>query len=102
MEVNWGREKWQCHGGEGTLSMETKGRERDSGTEKTHHRVCIRGKSLWIMDWRARNTERHRVFSANSIWSSNSEVLEVHDFLWSRAVVHTPGEGAGLEVHSVV
>ena len=36
-------------------------------------------------------------FFANSFWSSNSEVLKVPDFLWSRAMMQTPGEeGAGL------
>lgn len=38
------------------------------------------------------------------VCSSNSEVLELRDFLLSKVVVHTPGEkeGAGPRVHSMV
>lgn len=49
------------------------------------------------MDWEARDTECHRLL-ANSVWSSNSKILEVQDFRWSGAVACTPGdkEAVGL------
>lgn len=48
----------------------------------------------WTMG--VRGTECHR-FCVNSMWSSNSEVLEVHNFQRSRVVACTPRkkEGAG-------
>ena len=45
------------------------------------------------MDWGAKSTECPSSFFCKRLWRSNSEVLVVHEFLWSRAVVCTPGKG---------
>ena len=61
MEVNWGREKQWCHGGEGTLSMERPKGEKEREIEKVWHQFLTKGKPLWTTDWGAKSAEFHRV-----------------------------------------
>ena len=80
--------------------------ERQKGEKRVESVRCqihTRQKPLRTTDWGARGTEHHGFF-ANSVWSSNSEVLEVRDFLWSGAVAGAPRkkEEGGPGVHSVV
>ena len=37
VDVNWGREKWQSHGGEETPSVERQKGEKERGVEKVQH-----------------------------------------------------------------
>ena len=88
-----GEKKRQWHGGEGTLSVERQTKERGERGWESQHWVHTGGKKT-SLDHRL-GSEKY-FFLSNSIWSSNSEVLEVHSFLLSRAVVSTPGvEEAG-------
>ena len=101
-EVNWRRKKSQCHGGKGTLSMERQKGDKEREVERVWFWVHTRGTPLGTTDWGVRGTQCPRFF-ANSLWSSNSEVLGVYDFLQSGAVVFAPGEeGAGPGVDRIV
>ena len=93
MEVNWGRENQQCCGGEGTLSRRDKRERRGDGLKE-----CSIGFAQ-VKNLSGSWTGEQGVLSvagvfATTIWSSNSEVLEVcdFDFLWSGAVACAPGE----------
>ena len=71
-EANWGREKQECRGGEGTLSKERqKRREKEKGVERMWHPVHTR------INLFGPQTAQQQVlsvadFSANSMWRSNS------------------------------
>lgn len=92
-EVNWGREQWWCLGGEVAFPQgERKRRKRVRGGESAC-RVHTKRKPLWTMDCGSEG-DCHR-FWVNSVWSSNYEVLEVHNFQRSRVVACTPGEKEG-------
>ena len=62
MEVNWEGEKWQYLGGEGTLSLGRQKGEKERGLPRVQHRVCIKGKFIWTMDWKARSTDCRSTF----------------------------------------
>lgn len=73
MEVNWGREKLPCCGGEGTLSK----MERAFG--RVRHWVYRRSKLLGAQTevlGKLNGTD----FFANNEWGSSLEILEVQDF----------------------
>ena len=57
MDVNWGREKQLCHGGEGTLSMARQKGEKETRVEIVQHQVSTKGKPLWTTDQGARSNE---------------------------------------------
>jgi len=63
IDVNWGREKLQCHGGKGALSAEREKGEKKRGAEKVQHQIHPRRKPLWTTDWREKGTECRRFFA---------------------------------------
>lgn len=91
VDVNWGREKLPCHRSEGILSTGKEKEEQERRVKKMQCQVCTRRKPLQTTDWGVRGTECGRFF-VNSVWSSISEVLEVHDFCQSGTMVCTSGE----------
>lgn len=99
--MNWGRENGGAAEREGILSLERQKEEKKRGLRECGVRFAQEENLC------GPQTGEQEVLSvaglfANSIWSSNSEVLEVHDFLWSRAVAHAPEKAAGPGVLSVV
>lgn len=83
-------------------SGETKGREREKG--KIASSVRTGGKPPWTTGWGARSTECYRIFFFyKQHLELNSKVLDMCDFLWSRAVTSAPGEEeAGPRGHGMV
>ena len=77
--------------------------EKERGTERVWDQVCAGQKPLQTTDWGARFLSVAR-FLENSLWSPNSEVLEVPDFCQGGAVACTleEREAAGPITYKVV